>query len=48
MESDNQRKLDFYRYEKAEIDAAELKAGEDDALESRRKVLQRARHPMCW
>lgn len=40
LESDNQRKLDFYRYEKAEIDAAELKAGEDDALEERISLLQ--------
>ncbi|MBR3756375.1 MAG: DNA repair protein RecN, partial [Firmicutes bacterium] len=40
LESDNQRKLDFYRYEKAEIDAAALKAGEDEALEERISVLQ--------
>lgn len=40
LESDNQRKLDFYRYEKTEIDAADLKIGEDDALEERISLLQ--------
>lgn len=40
LESDNQRKLDFYRYEKAEIDAADLKQGEDEALEERISILQ--------
>ena len=40
LESDNQRKLDFYRYEKAEIDAADLKPGEDEALEERISILQ--------
>jgi DNA repair protein RecN (Recombination protein N) len=40
LESDNQRKLDFYRYEKAEIDAADLKIGEDEALEERISILQ--------
>lgn len=40
LESDNQRKLDFYRYEKTEIDAAGLKAGEDEALEERISILQ--------
>lgn len=40
LESDNQRKLDFYRYEKTEIDGADLKAGEDEALEERISILQ--------
>lgn len=40
LESDNQRKLDFYRYEKTEIDGADLKPGEDEALEERISILQ--------
>lgn len=40
MESDNQRKLDFYRFEKAEIDNAELIPGEDDALKEKITLLQ--------
>ncbi len=40
LESDNQRKLDFYRYEKTEIDGADLKAEEDEALEERISILQ--------
>ena len=40
LESDNQKKLDFYRYEKNEIDLADLKLGEDEALEERISILQ--------
>jgi len=40
LESDNQKKLDFYRYEKNEIDLADLKPGEDEALEERISILQ--------
>lgn len=40
LESDNQKKLDFYRYEKNEIDNADLKHGEDEALEDRISILQ--------
>lgn len=40
LESDNQKKLDFYRYEKAEIDNADLKPGEDVTLEERISILQ--------
>ena len=40
LESDNQKKLDFYRYEKNEIDNADLKPGEDEALEERISILQ--------
>ncbi len=40
LESDNQKKLDFYRYEKNEIDLADLKPGEDESLEERISMLQ--------
>ncbi len=40
MESDNQKKLDFYRFEKNEIDHADLAPGEDDALKEKITLLQ--------
>jgi len=40
LESDNQKKLDFYRYEKNEIENADPKPGEDEALEERISILQ--------
>ena len=41
-ESEKLRKLEMLKYQIAEIEKAELEAGEDDALEERRKVLQNA------
>lgn len=40
MEADNMKKMDFYRFEKAEIDKAELSLGEDGSLEERISLLQ--------
>ncbi|MGN0658452.1 MAG: DNA repair protein RecN [Emergencia sp.] len=40
LESDNLKKLDFYRFEKSEIDSADLKPCEDEALEERISLLQ--------
>ena len=40
MEADNLKKMDFYRFEKNEIDKADLKAGEDEALEEQISLLQ--------
>ena len=39
-EAENRRKLDFYRFEKAEIDGAFLLPGEDEELETRIRLLQ--------
>ena len=39
-EKENTRKLDFYRFEKAEIDKADLTPGEDLELEERISILQ--------
>ena len=39
-EKENTRKLDFYRFEKAEIDKADLVPGEDAELEERISILQ--------
>ena len=41
-EGEKLRKLEMLKYQIAEIEKAELEAGEDDALEERRKVLQNA------
>ena len=41
-EGEKLRKLEMLKYQIAEIEKAELEAGEDEALESRRKVLQNA------
>ena len=41
-EGEKLRRMETLRYQIAEIEKAELEAGEDDALESRRKVLQNA------
>lgn len=40
MEADNLKKMDFYRFEKSEIDKAALKPGEDEELEERISLLQ--------
>ena len=40
MESENQRKMDFYRFEKSEIDKAQLVPGEDETLTERINLLQ--------
>ncbi len=41
-ESEKLRRMETLRYQIAEIEKAELEAGEDEALEERRKVLQNA------
>ena len=41
-ESEKLRRMETLRYQIAEIEKAELEAGEDDALEERRKLLQNA------
>jgi len=41
-ESEKLRRLEMLKYQIAEIEKAELEAGEDEALEARRKVLQNA------
>ncbi len=41
-ESEKLRRMETLRYQIAEIEKAELEAGEDETLESRRKVLQNA------
>ena len=41
-ESEKMRRMETLKYQIAEIEKAELEAGEDDALEERRKVLQNA------
>ena len=41
-EGEKLRKLEMLKYQIAEIEKAELEAGEDEALEERRKVLQNA------
>ncbi len=41
-EGEKLRKLEMLKFQIAEIEQAELEAGEDDALEERRKVLQNA------
>ena len=41
-EGEKLRKLEMLKYQIAEIEKAELEAGEDEALEARRKVLQNA------
>ena len=41
-ESEKLRRMETLKYQIAEIEKAELEAGEDEALESRRKVLQNA------
>ncbi|SCJ78193.1 Recombination protein N [uncultured Eubacterium sp.] len=40
MEADNLKKMDFYRFEKSEIDKADLKPGEDEELAERISLLQ--------
>ncbi len=40
QESDNRRKLDFYRYEQTEIHKAALRPGEDEELSQRISLLQ--------
>ena len=40
LESENAKKLDFYRFEKNEIDKANLIVNEDEALEERISILQ--------
>lgn len=40
LESDNLKKLDFYRFEQEEIDKAALSAGEDEELSQRIDLLQ--------
>lgn len=39
-ESEKQRRMEMLRYQIAELERAELTAGEDEALESKRKLLQ--------
>ncbi len=41
-EGEKQRKVEMLRYQIAELERANLKAGEEDALEERRKLLQNA------
>jgi DNA repair protein RecN (Recombination protein N) len=41
-ESEKLRRMEMLRYQIAEIEKAELEAGEDEALEERRKLLQNA------
>ena len=41
-EGEKLRKVEMLKYQIAEIEKAELEAGEDDALEERRKILQNA------
>ena len=40
MEADNLKKMDFYRFEKSEIDKADLTPGEDEELAERISLLQ--------
>ncbi len=40
LESSNAKQLDFYRYEKSEIESADLKPGEDEALAESITLLQ--------